>query len=115
MTAQCDLAQARLVLENSETYELLPRHANLRVAAQLWLYPMFTPAMSWTVPVPQSALLVRRIVWNPSYAAPALHGFFGSEARLTWWQEAPAGWEGVAQWHAEAVALFQSVLPQSSV
>jgi hypothetical protein len=160
MTAQDEHTHARHVLENAETYELLPKHANMHVAARLWHYPTFTPSRSWTVLVTLSALLVRRIVWNPSRTAPALHGFFGSEgrlpldpwralmhrletqtvqpfrqdsgmgrdgdtfgielpgplssARLTWWQEPPAGWEGVAQCHTEAVALFQSVLPQSS-
>ena len=161
MTPIDEFDQARRVLENAESYELLPRHANQRVTARVWLYPTFTPAMSWTVIATRAALLVRRLVWNPSLRVATLHGYFGSEAhlplepwralqrdldgislrpfrqesgvgrdgdtygielpgelssaRLTWWQEPPAGWEGLARWHAEAVALFQSVLPQATV
>lgn len=82
MTALDDHTRAEFILEHAETYELLPRHANMRVAARLWLYPTFTPSVSWTVLVTLSALLVRRIVLNPSNVIPTLHGFFGSEARL---------------------------------
>lgn len=32
-------------------------------------------------------------------------------ARLSWWEGPPAGWEGLAAWHAQAIAAFQALLP----
>lgn len=31
--------------------------------------------------------------------------------RLSWWEGPPAGWEGLAAWHAQAIAVFQTLLP----
>lgn len=40
---------------------------------------------------------------------------YGASARLVWWHKPPEGWEPLAEWHTQATATFEALLPASTV
>lgn len=41
-------------------------------------------------------------------------GVFRLSARLSWWETPPAEWAALHRWHAEAIARFDALLPEST-
>lgn len=42
-------------------------------------------------------------------------GGFGVSAKLNWWETPPVNWDPLHQWHANAIAHFEALLPASTL
>lgn len=71
-------ARALSLLENPESYPLLPQRNFIRLF-RVWVYPTFAPYVAWSLAQASEQFYIRRVVWDQVHTVDLEPITFGTE------------------------------------